>query len=113
MSKSAKSAKSAKDTKQDDSDDEEDNDTGDADSDDSDEKPLKSFDLGRSVKLASFTFVAFVLLMSDVFVLRVLNRQDYDLVSGRCPTKKGLGCIGVLLVMSMVVLDFLIVKEKL
>ena len=111
--KSAKSAKSVKDMKQDDSDDEEDNDTGDADSDVSDDTPLKAFDLGHSMKLAGFSFIAFILLMSDVFVLRVLNRQDYDLVSGRCPTKKGLGCIGVLLAMSIVVLDFLIVKEKL
>jgi hypothetical protein len=108
--------KSSKDKskKQDDSDDESDDETaGDADSGDSDDTQLKSFDLGSSMKLAGFSFIAFILLMSDVFVLRVLDRQGMDLVSGRCPTKKGLVCIGVLLALSMVVLDFLIVKEKL
>jgi hypothetical protein len=108
MSKAAKD----KPKKDDDSGDESDDDAEDAGSDDSDAQ-LKTFDLGRSMKLSGFGFVAFILLMSDVFVLRVLGRQNYDLVSGRCPTKKGLVCIGVLLAMSLVVLDFLIVKEKL
>ena len=105
--------KSAKPNKKEDSDCESDDDTGDADSETSDEKPMKSFDMGKSMKLAGFSFIAFILLMSDVFILRVLDRQNMDFVSGRCPTKKGLCCIGVLLAMSMVVLDFLIVKEKL
>lgn len=99
--------------KDEDSDNESDDDTVDPESDDLDETQSKAFDLGKSMKLAGFTFVTFILLMSDVFVLRVMDRQNYNLVSGRCPTKKGLGCIGLLLAMSMVVLDFLIVKEKL
>jgi hypothetical protein len=87
----------------------------DDDEDDEDDEPkiLKPFSLGRSAKLAGFTFLAFILLMSDVFVLRIMDRANMDLVSGRCPTKKGLIAQGVLLAFAMIVFDFLITKEKL
>jgi hypothetical protein len=96
----------------------EDDDDSDSDSDDDetsgmDAHKLQPFKLGRSAKLAGFTFLAFILLMSDVFVLRVMDRANVGLVSGRCPTKKGLVAQGVLLAFAMIIFDFLITKEKL
>ena len=97
--------------KRDDDSDEEDEDE---DGDDTTASPgLQPFKLGRSAKLAGFTFLSFILLMSDVFVLRVMDRAGVGLVSGRCSTKKGLVIQGMLLAMSMIVFDFLITKEKL
>jgi hypothetical protein len=95
-------------------DDDSDSDDADDESDDSAEHTQpKSFALGKSVKLAGLTFLAFILLMSDVFVLRVMDRAGVGLVSGRCPSVKGIVVQGILLVLAMILFDFLIAKEKL
>lgn len=95
-------------------DDDSDSDDADDETDDATTKTqTKSFALGKSAKLAGFSFLAFILLMSDVFVLRIMDRAGLGLVSGRCPSVKGIIVQGILLVIAMIVFDFLISKEKL
>lgn len=98
------SAKKRDDDSDDEGDDEDEDDTMTGNS-------LQPFNLGRSAKHGGFAFLAFILLMSDVFVLRVMGRANMDLVSGRCPTKKGIVVCGLLLALSVIVFDFLITKE--
>lgn len=70
------------------------------------------YDLSRSCKLSFVVFIVFILAMSDVFVERVMAKTKLDLVSGRAPTKKGICAQGLLIVLAIIVLDFLICKEK-
>lgn len=72
----------------------------------------KEYSFGHSCKLSALTFVMFILIMSDVFIERVMAKTKLDLVTGRTPTKKGMCAQGILLAMSLMVLDFLINKEK-
>jgi short subunit fatty acids transporter len=75
-------------------------------------KKTPTYRFGHSCKLSILMFVAFILIMSDVFVERVMAKTKMGLVLGRTPTKKGICAQGVILVLSLIVLDFLISKEK-
>lgn len=70
------------------------------------------YSLGHSCKLSMLMFIMFILIMSDVFIERVMSKTNLDLVTGRVPTKKGICAQGVVLVFALIVLDFLISKEK-
>lgn len=70
------------------------------------------YDFGKSCKLGCFMFIVFILIMSDVFIERVMSKSKMDLVSGRTPTKKGICVQGILIVIAIILLDFLICKEK-
>jgi hypothetical protein len=85
----------------------------DAEDDRRDARASKGFDFVSSGKLAFYAFLVFVVLMSDVFIERVLAGSGIGLVEGRNPTKKGIVVQGVLLSLGLIALDFLISKEKL
>jgi hypothetical protein len=70
------------------------------------------YEFGHSCKLSALMFIMFILIMSDVFIERVMSKTKLDLVTGRTPTKKGMCAQGVILALSLIVLDFLINKEK-
>ena len=70
------------------------------------------FNLGYSCKHGALTFVLFILLMSDVFIERVMGKTKMNLVEGRTPTKKGICVIGLCLVMGMILLGALLSFEK-
>jgi uncharacterized protein YqhQ len=74
--------------------------------------PMRCFSLSHTCKLSFLTFVMFVLIMSDVFVERVMGKANLGLIQGRIPTKKGICAQGVILVIALIVLDFLISHEK-
>lgn len=89
-------------------------DSGD-DSDTSSSKGFKkpmSYDFTKSCKLGILIFVLFLLVMSDVFVERVMSKSSIGLVNGRTPTKKGMCAQGIVIVIAFICLDFLVSKEK-
>jgi hypothetical protein len=69
-------------------------------------------DIIHSVKLGLISFVFYILIMSDVFVERVMSKTTFGLVEGRSPTKKGICAQGVLLIIGVIIIDLLIMKEK-
>ena len=75
-------------------------------------KPKKEYKFAHSCKLSILMFVMFILIMSDVFIERVMAKTKLDLVTGRTPTKKGICAQGVTLVLALIAIDFLITKEK-
>ncbi len=88
----------------------------DNDSDCGDDEPTRtrrSFDFTRAGKLAIFVVLLFFLLMSDVFIERVMGRINPGLIDGRIPTRRGIMVQGVLLAIGFIVFDFLITKEVL
>lgn len=68
--------------------------------------------MSHSCKLGLMTFVIFVLIMSDVFVERVMGKAKLGLIDGRTPTKKGICAQGLIIVIALIILDFLISHEK-
>ena len=71
-----------------------------------------ALDFGNCTKLGIVTFIMFLLIMSDVFIERVLSTTKMGLVVGRIPTKKGICAQGVILVIAMTILHILISNEK-
>jgi hypothetical protein len=74
-------------------------------------KSKSSFDLIHSAKLGFFVLLLFILLMSDVFIERVMAKVGVGLVDGRIPTTRGIAIQGLLLVIGLIIFDFLITKE--
>lgn len=74
-------------------------------------KPVSTFDFMHSAKLAIFMFLVYLVVMSDVFIERVMSPVGADLVVGRIPTRKGMVIQGLLLATGLIVMDFLIGKE--
>jgi hypothetical protein len=71
-----------------------------------------SIEFGHTAKLGILTFILFLLIMSDVFIERVLGKTTLGLVTGRTPTKKGICAQGVILVLAMTIIHILITNEK-
>ena len=73
----------------------------------------RGFDMWHSLKLGMYVFVIYIILMSDVFVDRVMAKASLGLVEGRSPTAYGTAVQGVVLVIGMIIVDFLGSKEVL
>jgi hypothetical protein len=69
------------------------------------------FSFGHSCKMGMIVSVMFVIIMSDVFIERVLGRISSDLVNDRNASTRGMGAQLVVLVMAMIVMDYLISRE--
>jgi hypothetical protein len=74
--------------------------------------PNQTRNMLNSVKLGLISFVFYILIMSDVFVERVMSKTNVGLVEGRTPTKKGICAQGILLIIGIIIIDLLITKEK-
>lgn len=72
----------------------------------------RGFSMSHSCKLGLWLFVMFALVMSDVFIERVMSKTKLGLVNGRLPTTKGLCAQGLILVIALIIFDFLISHEK-
>ena len=66
----------------------------------------------HSVKMGFLSFVLYILIMSDVFIERVMSKVSPQLVEGRVPTRKGICMQGVLLIIGIIIIDLLIAGEK-
>lgn len=77
-----------------------------------DSRPIDNFSLSKSIKLSILSAVLLLIMMTDVFVERVLEPMNPTFVYNRGPTRKGLVVISMMLAMGMIVLDFLIRIDK-
>jgi hypothetical protein len=75
--------------------------------------PSISDNVTHSVKLGVLSFVFYILVMSDVFIERVMSKVSPQLVEGRVPTRKGICVQGVLLIIGIIIIDIMIAGEKL
>jgi hypothetical protein len=66
----------------------------------------------HSIKMGFLSFVLYILIMSDVFIERVMSKVSPQLVEGRVPTRKGICMQGILLIIGIIIIDLLIAGEK-
>lgn len=59
---------------------------------------------GMQLKLLALTFIAFIMLMSDSFINRVLARFE-GAVDVKCPTTWGTVLQGLFLILAMIIID--------
>lgn len=85
----------------------------DSESDDEPVQIIKSteFNLQKSIKMSMLLSMFFLLLMTDVFVERVLEKMNPSFVNDRKATTPGIVAQAVMLTIAVVLVDYVVSSE--
>ena len=85
----------------------------DSESDDESVQIIKSteFNLQKSIKMSMLLSMFFLLLMTDVFVERVLEKMNPSFVNDRKATTPGIVAQAVMLTIAVVLVDYVVSSE--